>query len=158
MKTWVNLSCPVCGFRHSSQRFVRSAQQPIQYPLQVVSGGGRGSGFHVLRYIPWTELPNLERDSEAWRAINCEYLQLSSAYDNFHTSLGFLSPKIKSIIESLEEEIFRLKLLHKELLERYSRQSLLVHPNDKLGEFAGLLEKTQRRDAQDRFAATELLK
>lgn len=156
MKTWINISCPVCHFRHPLRRFTKNIE-PIEHPLQLVTGGGRAKGFHVMRYIPWSELPTFRQNPEVWTAVNSEYLRLSFAYDRFYTTLGFLSPEVNSIIESLEKEVFRLRVLNKELLDQFSRQSLLVRHDDKLGEFSGLLEKAQRRDKEDHHTANSLL-
>ena len=100
MKTWFALTCPVCGFRYPLKKLKDA--QPIIYPLQLVTGGGRAKGFTVLDYLPWTKLPDMKQ-TEAWNSILCLYNRLSAAYDNFYAFLGFLSPKMKTLLQELNK-------------------------------------------------------
>lgn len=98
MKKWFALTCPVCGFRYPLKKF-GPMMNPIQYPLQLVTGGGRAKGFRVLEYIPWSTLPSLAR-TEAWNSLLYLYNRLGAAYDLFYETLGFLSPRMKTLLES----------------------------------------------------------
>jgi len=100
MKRWFALTCPVCGFRHSPKKF-KPAMNSILYPVQIVTGGGRAKGFRVEKYLPWSTLPNL-RQTNVWNSILCLYNRLGAAYDFFYETLGFLSPKIRTLIERLQ--------------------------------------------------------
>lgn len=71
---------------------------PVLYPAQIVTGGGRGSGFKALQYLPWSMLPMLKQ-TNAWNSLLVLYDRLAASYDNFFASLGFLSPKIKDILQ-----------------------------------------------------------
>jgi len=94
------LTCPVCGFRFPLRKF-NSTMKRILYPVQIVTGGGRAKGFHVLEYVPWEALSGL-RPPEIWNSLLCLYARLGSAYDNFYRVLGFLSPEIKKLALELQ--------------------------------------------------------
>jgi len=76
--------------------------KPIDYPVQIVTGGGRASGFKVEQYLQWATLPSLKQTA-AWKSILCLYGRLGAAYDNFYQVLGFLSPGIKALLEGLQK-------------------------------------------------------
>jgi len=157
MKSWFAVTCTVCGFRFPLRRFT-SALTPIAYPAQLVTGGGRGSGFRVLEYLPWSKIGDLKGNPEVWRALNCEYLRLSSAYDNFHHYLGFLSPSMSEAIASLNREIFRLQALCRELRDQRDRLLLMCPRGGRSSEFGGILEEISRREEEDRRSARDILK
>jgi hypothetical protein len=90
------MTCPVCGFRHSLSKF-KMEMNAIEYPLARVTGGGRGKGFRVQEYLPWSTLPSL-RQTETWNNLLGLYSRLASAYDNFFNVLGFLSPGIRKLL------------------------------------------------------------
>lgn len=100
MKRWFALTCPVCGFRYPLKKF-KPVMQPIQYPAQIVTGGGRAKGFTVVKYLPWSTLPTL-RQTDLWNSLLCLYNRLGAAYDRFYQVLGFLSPKMKTLLEELQ--------------------------------------------------------
>ena len=158
MKTWYAITCPVCRFRHSLRKFTRTTE-PIAYPAQLVTGGGRGSGFHVVRYLPWSSISSLRGEPEVWRAINCEYLRLASAYDLFYDNLGFLSPRALEITNLLKNEIFRLRNVCRELQERLGRV-VLIRPygGDLAGKFGRIIEEINRRDEEDRDSTFDMVK
>jgi len=159
LKKWIDLTCVVCGFRYSPSRFIRNALQPIRYPAQTVTGGGRARGFHVVEYIPWSDITKLKDDPDIWRAVNCEYIRLASAYDNFYDHLHILSPRMIELIDSLNHEIFRLRALCRDLRDRLERLLLTCpHGGDSLGEFGRLLEEINKRSEQDRRSALDLIK
>jgi len=72
------------------------------YPAQIVTGGGRGKGFTVLKYLPWCELPTLKH-TEVWDGVVHLYDRLGSAYDYFYQFLGFLSPRMKALLQELQK-------------------------------------------------------
>ena len=76
--------------------------KPIDYPVQIVTGGGRAKGFKVEQYLQWAMLPSLKQTA-AWKSILCLYERLGAAYDNFYQVLGFLSPEIKALLEGLQK-------------------------------------------------------
>jgi len=98
LKTWLSLTCPVCGFRYPLTRF-KPEVSAIAYPLQIVTGGGRAKGFRVVEYLPWSSLPSFAR-TETWNSILCLYNRLGAAYDLFYETLGFLSPKMRMLLQS----------------------------------------------------------
>jgi hypothetical protein len=100
LKTWIALTCPICGFRYPWKKF-NVTMKPILYPVQVVTGGGRAKGFKVDQYLPWSSLPTL-RSTDAWNSILCLYSRLGAAYDSFYQVLGFLSPEIKKLLQELQ--------------------------------------------------------
>ncbi len=100
MKKWLNLTCPVCGFRYPLTKF-KPKMSAIVYPLQIVTGGGRAKGFKVEKYLPWSTLPKL-RQTNAWNSLLCLYNRLGAAYDQYYLTLGFLSPEIKKILQALQ--------------------------------------------------------
>jgi hypothetical protein len=100
LKRWFALSCPICGFRHTLQKF-NASMKPILYPVQVVTGGGRAKGFRVEKYLPWSTLPALKQTS-AWNSLLCLYNRLGAAYDEYYVTLGFLSPEIKKLLQELQ--------------------------------------------------------
>jgi hypothetical protein len=157
MKTWYALTCTTCGFRHTLRKFTTTLNQ-IAYPVQLVTGGGRGSGFRVLEYLPWSSIPDLRQNPEVWRALNCEYLRLSSAYDNFHHYLGFLSPNMSEVIDSLNREIFRLRALCRELKDQRDRLLLTCPHGGGSNEFGRILEEISKREEDDRRSALALIK
>jgi len=122
MKIWYALTCPICRLRHSLRRFVDNLE-PITYPAQLVTGGGRASGFHVIQYLPWSTLTSPYRNPELWRAVNCEYIRLAGAYDQFYECLGFLSPQIRELLQTLNHEIFRLQTRCRDLEDRLGTAS-----------------------------------
>lgn len=75
--------------------------KPILYPVQIVTGGGRAKGFRVVKYLPWSTLPTL-RQTEVWNSLLCLYNRLGAAYDHFYRVLGFLSPKMKTLLQELQ--------------------------------------------------------
>ena len=127
--------------------------------MQMVCSGGRAKGFHVVQYVPWSELSRFIDNAQVWRALNCEYIRLASAYDNFHYYLHFLSPRMQAIIDGLTREIFRLRTLCRELQDKLDR-SLLTHPrrDDAIGDFRRILEEAWNRDQQDRRTTLALAK
>lgn len=76
--------------------------EPIDFPAQIVTGGGRAKGFKVAKYLPWSTLPAL-RQTEVWNSLLCLYNRLGAAYDHFYEVLGFLSPKMKTILQELQK-------------------------------------------------------
>jgi len=100
LKKWFALTCPVCGFRFPLKKF-KPAMNPILYPVQIVTGGGRAKGFKVLKYLPWSTLPKI-RQTEVWNSLLCLYERLGTAYDHFYEVLGFLSPKMKTLLQELQ--------------------------------------------------------
>jgi hypothetical protein len=101
LKKWLSITCPVCGFRHPLSKF-RPEMQPILYPAQIVTGGGRAKGFRVEKYLPWTTLPTLKQ-TNAWNSLLFLYGRLADAYDHFYEVLGFLSPEIKRMLQELQK-------------------------------------------------------
>jgi hypothetical protein len=101
MKRWFALTCPCCGFRFPLKKF-DSPMKPIDYPVQIVTGGGRARGFKVEQYLQWATLPSLKQTA-AWKSILCLYDRLGAAYDNFYKVLGFLSPEIEALLEGLQK-------------------------------------------------------
>jgi len=99
MKKWFSIVCPVCGWRHLPRKFSQNPE-PITYPVQVVAGGGRARGFKVVRYLPYAMLPTL-RQTEVWTSILCLYDRLAASYDSYFEVLGFLSPKMKLLLQEL---------------------------------------------------------
>ncbi|HYY91581.1 MAG TPA: hypothetical protein VE955_06295 [Candidatus Dormibacteraeota bacterium] len=158
MREWTTLTCLLCRFRHSPRRFIKDPLTTVDYPAAIVTGGGRGVGFRVLRYLPWSGLRVLEQDPEAWRAINCEYAQLANAHDMFYETFGYLSPRVRQIIDSLNNEIFGLRQQLRELRDRHDRQTLMLHGGHENGSFGRHLEEIQRRDSQERSSTIDLLK
>jgi hypothetical protein len=159
LKTWTNLTCLVCGFRFPPRRFIRDALDTIRSPAQIVTGGGRGKGFHVVRYIPWSDVATLKEQPDVWRALYSEHIRLASAFDNFHLYLGFLSPRMRQIIDSLDSEIFRLRAKCQELQDCLDR--LLVtysRRGESVGEFRRILEEINRRDREDRKSRLGIIK
>jgi len=73
--------------------------EPILYPVQIVTGGGRAKGFTVAEYLQWSTLPTL-RQTEVWNSLLCLYNRLGAAYDHFYQVLGFLSPEIRKLLET----------------------------------------------------------
>jgi hypothetical protein len=112
----------------------------------------------VLEYLPWSKIGDLKGDPEVWRALNCEYVRLSSAYDNFHHYLGFLSPSMSEVIASLNREIFRLRTLCQELRDQRDRLLLMYPRGGASHEFGRILEEVNRRDREERGCALELIK
>lgn len=98
MKEWLAISCPCCGWRFSLRKFGPS-MKPIEYPLQIVAGGGRAKGFRVVKYLPWSSLPSFA-GTETWNSILCLYNRLGAAYDLFYETLGFMSPKMRMLLQS----------------------------------------------------------
>jgi len=128
MKTWYALTCPVCGFRYTLRKFTATLM-PITHPAQLVTGGGRAKGFQVAERIAWADLRSLDPTSDLMHAINCEYWRLAQAFDNFHFHLGYLSPAMKDLIDSLREELFQLRArveilgLHRQTRNRSDQRS-----------------------------------
>jgi hypothetical protein len=54
--------------------------KPIEYPVQIVTGGGRAGGFKVEQYLQWATLPSLKQTA-AWKSILCLCDRLGAAYD-----------------------------------------------------------------------------
>lgn len=100
MKQWFSLTCPVCGFRFPLNKF-NPTMEPILYPVQIVTGGGRAKGFRVVKYLPWSTLPKL-RQTDLWNSLLCLYNRLGAAYDRFYEVLGLLSPKMKTLLQKLQ--------------------------------------------------------
>lgn len=159
MKQCVNLSCVTCGFRFWPETVIKKSLKTIDHPIQIVCSAGRAKGFRVVQYVPWSELSRFRDNVQVWRAVNCEYIRLASAYDNFHLHLGFLSPRILEIMESLNSEILRLRIRCKELQDQLDR--LLVTQTrraDDIGEFGRVLEEISRREEEDRRSDLDLIK
>jgi hypothetical protein len=146
----------LCGFRFSPRKFTKSIQ-PIRFPAQVVTGGGRGRGFHVVQHIPWTEIAKLKMDTQIWNALNCEYVRLASAYDSFYDYLGFLSPRIRDLVGALNAEIFRLRALRADLMNQLDRSHLSQTGYDELGSFRRFLEEANKRAKRDRDSTRAIL-
>jgi hypothetical protein len=159
MKECFNVSCFGCGFRFWPETVIKKSLKTIDYPIQMVCSAGRARGFRVIRYVPWSELSTFRDNLQVWRAINCEYMRLAYAYDNFHHYLHFVSPRMQSIIDDLNQEIFRLRTLCRELQDKLDR-SLLAYPrrDDEVGDFRRILEEASNRDQQDRRAVLTLAK
>jgi hypothetical protein len=134
------------------------AVDPIQYPAQLVTGGGRARGFQVAEYIPWSGILSFKENPDLWRALNCEYVRLSSAYDNFHHYLGFLSPSMSEVIDSLNQEIFRLRAHCRELQDQCDRLLLTQPHRGGPNEFRRILEEVNRRDEEDRRSTRRIVK
>jgi len=100
MRRWYSLTCPVCGFRYPLKKFGPSLD-PILYPLAIVTGGGRARGFKIVKYLPWSALPSL-KDTAVETSLQCLYSRLSTAYDFFYETLGFLSPRMKALLRALQ--------------------------------------------------------
>lgn len=158
LKKWTCLSCLVCGFRYSPRRFIRNPLEPIRFPAQTVTGGGRARGFRVERYIPWSEVTSLKEQPEVWSALNCQYVRLSFAYDAFYDHLHFLSPRTLEILDSLNSEIFRLRTLCKQLQDQLDRLLLTRPHGDGSNEFRRILEEVNGRDEEDRRSARDLIR
>lgn len=75
--------------------------RPFLYPVQIVTGGGRAKGFRVAKYLPWSTLPTLKQ-TVVWDSLLCLYNRLATAYDEFYRVLGFLSPKMKTLLQELQ--------------------------------------------------------
>jgi hypothetical protein len=101
LKRWFALTCPTCGFRHQLKKF-NPTLKPIIYPVQIMTGGGRGKGFTVEKHLPWSVLPTLKQTS-AWNSLLSLYARLAAAYDQFYLELGFLSPEIQKLIKQLQK-------------------------------------------------------
>jgi len=99
LKQWYALVCPICGWRHLPRKFSQNPE-PITYPVQLVTGGGRARGFNAVRYLPWSALPTL-RQTGIWTGLLCLYNRLGAAYDNFYEVLGLSSPKMKTLLQKL---------------------------------------------------------
>lgn len=158
-KIWFAVSCPVCGFRHPLRKFTASLT-PIAYPIQVVTGGGRAKGFKVARRIGWASLPSLDPSSDLMQAVNCEYSRLAEAYDNFHFYLGYLSPAMKALTDSLREEIFRLRARIEMLANRTDRLQLMstIERSDEVGGIEEIIQRVQEREEQEADGRRELLR
>jgi hypothetical protein len=159
MKKWIFLTCVVCGFGFAPRRFIREPLEPILFPAQTVTDGGRAKRFRVERYTPWSEVAYLKEQPEVWRALNCECVRLSFAYDAFYEHLHFLSPRMLESMGFLNNENFRLRTLCKELRDPLDR--LLVmrpHGVETDGKFGRILEEVNRRDREERRSALELIK
>ena len=136
LKRWYSLTCPICGFRFSLQKF-RPALKPILYPVQVVTGGGRARGFRVEKYLPWSTLPALKHVN-AWNSLLCLYGRLADAYDHFYQVLGFLSPEMRRIPQEFQKPYagaYRTSLLS-EYVQAFASKDLLhdvVEPYSKAG-------------------------
>jgi hypothetical protein len=131
--------------------------EPVRFPAKTVTGGGRAKGFHVERYVPWSEISRLKEQPDVWRGLNCEYLRLSSAYDNFYYYLGFLSPSMSETIASLNQEIFRLRVLCRELRDQRDRLLLMNPHGGRPSEFGRILEEVNKREGEDRRSVLELI-
>lgn len=97
MTSWLSATCPVCGFRHPPKKFSPQLR-PIDFPFQIVTGGGRASGFKVQQYLPWSGLPAMKK-TEAWNSVLSIYGRPSAAYDNYYDFLGFLSPRMRALLQ-----------------------------------------------------------
>lgn len=95
------MTCPVCGFRFPLKKF-NPRMESILYPVQIVTGGGRAKGFRVVEYLPWSTLPTFKQTG-VWNSLLCLYDRLGAAYDHFYQVLGFLSPKMKMLLQELEK-------------------------------------------------------
>lgn len=98
MKEWFAATCPICSFRYPLSKFTPKLQ-PILYPVQLVTGGGRAKGFKTVKYIPWTSLPTLTQTA-IWNNLLCLYTRLATAYDNFFKILGFTSPEMQRLLQA----------------------------------------------------------
>lgn len=97
---WLTLTCPICGWRHTLKKF-KSPMKPILYPAQFVTGGGRARGFKVAEYLPWSALLKLNR-TNVGSSIRNLYGRLATAYDRFYEVLGFMSPKMRTLLEAYQ--------------------------------------------------------
>ncbi len=158
MKTWFALTCPVCGFRYPLRKFTADLT-PINYPVQVVCGGGYRRGFTVARRITWADLRSLDQTSDLMRAINCEYRRLAEAFDNFHFYLGYLSPAMKALVENMRQEIFRLQARMDVLTNRADRLQLMnmIERSDEFGRIEEIITRIQDREQRETKARRELL-
>jgi hypothetical protein len=157
LKTWIDLTCLSCGFRFSPRKFTKATIQPIRYPAQIVTGGGRARGFHVIGQISWTDVAKLKMNPQIWQALNCEYIRLGSAYDNFYDYLGYLSPRMQDVTNALTTEIFRLRAICRELMDQLDRSRLNHTGHDSLGSFGRFLEEANKRDKNDRGSVRAIL-
>jgi hypothetical protein len=113
----------------------------------------------VIQYVPWSQLTRFKDNPQVWRALNCEYIRLGAAFDNFHTYLGFLSPGMREMIESLNAEIFRLRSKCRELQDRLDRLLLTyLRRSESIGEFGRILEEVSKREEDDRRSVLDLIK
>ena len=76
--------------------------KPILYPIQIVTGGGRAKGFRVVKYLPWSTLPTLNQINVGKSLLHL-YNRLGAAYDHFYEVLGFLSPKMRMLLQTLQK-------------------------------------------------------
>jgi hypothetical protein len=97
MKTWLANTC-LCNMRFPLSKF-KPSMKPIIYPLQIVTGGGYAKGFQTVKYLPWSSLPSYF-GTEVWTNILCYYNRLSAVYDHFYETLGFLSPKMRILLQA----------------------------------------------------------
>lgn len=97
LKEWLANSC-LCGMRFPLRKF-KPNMKPITYPLQIVTGGGYAKGFRTVKYLPWSSLPSFV-GTKAWTNIICFYDRLSTVYDRFYETLGFLSPKMRTLLQA----------------------------------------------------------
>ena len=96
------MTCPVCGFRYPLKKFKPDMKQ-IVYPVQIVTGGGRAKGFKVVEYLLWSILPSL-KETDIWNSLLYLYNRLGAAYDQFYEVLGFLSPKMRVLLQRLQRK------------------------------------------------------
>ena len=75
--------------------------KPIEYPVQIVTGGGRARGFKVAKYLSWSDLPRLE-GTDVWQSLLFLYDRLATGYDHYYDILGFMSPKMKALLQTLQ--------------------------------------------------------
>jgi len=94
------------------------------------------------------------------RAIDSEYLRLAEAYDRFYFHLGYLSPAMKALIESMREEIFQLRAQIDMLSNRADRLQLVnaIKRGDQVGENERIFNRIERREQQEVAGRRELLK
>jgi len=113
----------------------------IEYPLARVTGGGRGRGFRVEEYLPWTALPAF-RQTTAWNSLSGLYGRLSEAYDRFYEVLGLLSPGMRRLLQESQNSYSHT----------YQTDPLADYPNayaptEPATDFAGIYDESPYNDA-----------
>jgi hypothetical protein len=126
MKKWFAIVCPVCGWRHPTKKFGANIK-PIDYPLQIVTGGGRAKGFRTEKYLPWSSLPHFA-NTKTWNSLLNLYSRLAAAYDHFYQELGFLSPGMQKLIKQLQRSYTTAYLT--DPLPQYTEAYISKQPND----------------------------
>jgi hypothetical protein len=100
VKEWFAVTCPICGFRYPMKKFA-SPKEPIAYPIQIVTGGGRAQGFRTLEYLPWSTLKTLVQ-TDAGKSLANLYARLAASYDSFYETLGWHSPRMRALLKAMQ--------------------------------------------------------